>query len=72
MGDTVIPMISGFVELVMRILCALLLPRLIGEWGVYIAEIMAWIGAACLLVCGYYYRIRRFENTLGGKITNAQ
>ena len=40
---------------------ALLLPRLIGEWGVYIAEIMAWIGAAILLIWGYYRRMRLLE-----------
>lgn len=58
LGDTVIPMISGFVELGMRVSAALLLPRLIGEWGVYTAEILAWIGAATLLIWGYYYRMR--------------
>ena len=58
LGDTMIPMISGFVELVMRIGCALLLPRVIGEWGVYWAEVSAWVGAAALLIWGYYYRMR--------------
>jgi len=60
-GDTFIPMISGFIELAMRILCALLLPSLMGEWGVYIAEIMAWVGAAVLLIWGYYRRMRLLE-----------
>lgn len=60
-GDTFIPMISGFVELVMRILCALVLPGLMGEWGVYIAEIAAWGGAAVLLMWGYYRRMRALE-----------
>lgn len=58
MGNTVIPMISGFVELAMRVGAALLLPLLIGEWGVYFAEILAWIGAAILLISGYYREIR--------------
>lgn len=56
LGDTIIPMVSGIVELAMRIGCVLLLPLLIGEWGVYIAEISAWIGAAILLIWGYYHR----------------
>ena len=60
-GDTFIPMVSGFVELVMRILCALVLPGLMGEWGVYIAEIAAWGGAAVLLMWGYYRRMRMLE-----------
>ena len=61
LGDTFVPMLSGAVELVMRVGAALLLPRLIGEWGVYIAEIMAWIGAAILLIWGYYRRMRLLE-----------
>jgi len=61
-GDTFIPMISGFVELAMRILCALFLPAVMGEWGVYTAEIMAWVGAAILLMWGYYRRMRILEN----------
>ena len=64
MGDTFIPMLSGMMELVMRIGCALLLPLIMGEWGVYIAEISAWIGAAVLLVIGYYYRLHRIEKAL--------
>ena len=61
LGDTVSPMISGLVELFMRVATALLLPLLIGEWGVYIAEIMAWIGAAILLMSAYYKRMRYLE-----------
>ena len=61
LGDTVSPMISGIVELLMRVGTALLLPLLIGEWGVYIAEIMAWIGAAILLMSAYYKRMRYLE-----------
>ena len=43
------------VELEVR---TLLLPLLIGEWGVYFAEISAWIGAAIFLIFGYYRRMR--------------
>ena len=64
LGDTFVPMLSGAVELVMRVGAALLLPRLIGEWGVYIAEIMAWIGAAILLIWGYYRRMRLLEGRI--------
>ncbi|MBQ8201897.1 MAG: MATE family efflux transporter [Clostridia bacterium] len=60
-GDTFIPMLSGFMELAMRIGCVLLLPALIGVWGVYVAEIMAWSGAAILLMWGYYRRIRLLQ-----------
>jgi len=63
-GDTFIPMVSGFVELVMRILCAVVLPRLMGDWGIYVSEIAAWGGAAVLLMWGYYRRIHMLENKM--------
>ena len=59
LGDTVVPMASGFVELAFRIGSALLLPVLIGYWGVYLAEITAWIGAGIFLIIGYYRRLKR-------------
>ena len=58
LGDTMIPMLSGFVELALRIGMALLLPLFLREWGVYFAEIAAWIGAAILLMFGYRRRMR--------------
>lgn len=65
LGDTVIPMISGFVELAMRIGCVTILPMFLGEWGVYIAEISAWIGAGAFLMWGYYRRIHILEKEMG-------
>ena len=61
LGDTVIPMASGFVELALRVGTSLLLPVLLGYWGVYIAEIAAWIGAGIFLIIGCYYRLRRIR-----------
>ena len=61
MGDTVIPMISGIVELAMRIAAALALPLVMGESGIYYAEILAWLGAAVLLAAAYYRRMRTLE-----------
>lgn len=71
LGDTVTPMVSGVIELVMRIGNALLLPLLIGEWGVYIAEISAWIGAAVFLIWGYYRRMRLLSVQLGETAVSA-
>ena len=62
LGDTVVPMISGFVELALRIGSALLLPVIIGYWGVYLAEITAWIGAGIFLIIGYYRRLKIIES----------
>jgi len=61
LGDTVIPMLSGFVELALRVGAALLLPMLMGYWGVYIAEIAAWIGAGIFLIAGCYHRLRMIK-----------
>ena len=61
LGDTVIPMISGFVELGMRVGCALLLPLFLGVWGIYTAEIAAWIGAGLLLIISCYRELRRIN-----------
>jgi putative MATE family efflux protein len=68
LGDTLIPMASGVMELIMRVLSALILPKLWGEWGIYLAEILAWIGAAILLIFGYYHRIHQLEKRMGEKV----
>ncbi|MBQ9211454.1 MAG: MATE family efflux transporter [Clostridia bacterium] len=59
LGNTFIPMLSGFVELAMRVGSALLLPRFFGVWGIYTAEIAAWIGAAILLIFSCYRELAR-------------
>ena len=59
MGDTIIPLVSGIAELVMRIGAALLLPRLIGQGGIYFAEILAWLAAELLLMTFFYYRLHK-------------
>lgn len=64
LGDTFVPMISGIVELFMRIGSALLLPLFMGEWGIYLSEIMAWVGAAVLLIWGYYHRVRLLSSRM--------
>ena len=67
LGNTVIPMMSGIAEFVMRTTAALLLPRLIGQEGVFYAEILAWTAAAILLVTAYYINVdilqKKFSNS---------
>ena len=58
LGDTLLPMLSGFAEFLMRIGAALILPIFIGQNGIFFAEIAAWSGAALLLCISYYTRIR--------------
>lgn len=54
MGNTVMPMISGLAEFVMRTGSALLLPGLIGYTGVFWAEVLAWLGADFILLPSYF------------------
>ncbi len=61
MGNTVMPMISGFVELGMRVGSALILPGLIGYQGFFAAEILAWIGADFVLMPSYYVMLRKLK-----------
>lgn len=65
LGDTIMPMVSGIAEFVMRVLAALLLPRLIGQEGIFYAEILAWSGAAVILVIAYYVTMHRFTGKIG-------
>lgn len=60
LGNTIIPMASGMAEFAMRVGCALFLPRLIGQEGIFYAEISAWTGAALLLAASYFYCMRNF------------
>lgn len=59
MGDTLIPLLSGLVELGMRVGMIVLLTSVAGKYGVYVAEVSAWIGAAILLMIAYYWRIAK-------------
>ena len=60
LGNTVIPMVSGIVEFLMRVGAAMLLPLFIGQTGIFYAEISAWSGAALLLAVSYFWLIRKY------------
>ena len=59
MGNTVMPMVSGIAEFVMRTGSALLLPGLIGYTGLFWAEVLAWAGADVILIPSYYRMFRQ-------------
>jgi len=61
MGNTVLPMVSGIAEFVMRAVSALILPRVVGETGIFYAEVLAWLGADVILVASYLVLIRRWK-----------
>lgn len=62
MGNTMIPMYSGIVELIMRVCMALLLSYWLGQNGIYFAEVSAWLGAEVLLMISYYRSMRKLED----------
>lgn len=71
MGNTVLPMASGIAEFVMRALVALLLPGMIGESGIFYAEVTAWAGADVILVCSYFYVLRHTAHKTFGIVQTA-
>lgn len=69
MGNTLMPMISGVVELAMRIIVVFTLPVIMGDSGIFVAEIAAWFGATGLLVIVYYREIRKLLGS--GKVIDS-
>ena len=61
MGNTVLPMVSGIAEFIMRTGGVLLLPALMGENGIFIAEVSAWLGADLILVPSYFITLKRIS-----------
>ena len=53
LGHTLIPTVTGVIELVARVVAAIVLGALIGYLGVALSNPLAWIGAAALLVPAY-------------------
>lgn len=64
MGDTVLPMGSGIAEFVMRTGAALTLPHILGQEGIFYAEVLAWVGADLILITAYYVRIHKLSHNL--------
>lgn len=61
LGNTVVPLASGIAEFIMRVGVALVLPRLIGQNGIFYAEICAWTGAALLLAVSYFAIMGKYQ-----------
>ena len=61
MENTLIPMISGIVELIMRVSVALILPQYIGVYGIYLAEVLAWAAAAAMLYICYHRDLHQLD-----------
>lgn len=64
LGNTVLPMLSGFAEFFMRTGAALLLPKLMGQEGIFYAEISAWAGADVILLFSFAFCIRKIRRSI--------
>lgn len=61
LGNAMIPMISGVLELFMRMGAALILAEIFGFTGIALASPVAWVAASILLGIGYYRNVSNLE-----------
>ena len=59
MGNAVIPMISGFLELFLRTSAAIAVALTGFSYGIFGAEVGAWLGAAILLGVCYFRSVKK-------------
>lgn len=62
MGNTVVPMISGIVEFIMRVGISVIIGYTGYANGIFGAEVMAWIGATVYLYINYRRIIGKRES----------
>lgn len=62
LGHTLIPTVTGIVELTMRVAAAVILGVAFGFVGVALSNPMAWIGAICLLIPAYLRAHRKLAH----------
>lgn len=61
MGQTVLPMVSGISELIMRTSAVLILSKYVGETGIFLAEVLAWAGADVVLITSYIVTMHKIS-----------
>lgn len=59
MGNTLLPMLSGIAEFIMRTSTVLLLPLALGDIGIFFAEPAAWAGADVILIVSWLLLLRK-------------
>lgn len=62
MGIAMIPMFSGVIEFIIRVLSAIYLAEMMGYIGLCLAEPIAWIGSSVFLFGSYLYFVRVLES----------
>ncbi|MGM9582409.1 MAG: MATE family efflux transporter [Phascolarctobacterium sp.] len=61
MGIGLVPMIAGFIELIMRSGAAIILGEYFGYMGVCLASPVAWTCCATFVFCAYHYFVKLLE-----------
>ena len=61
MGNSLLPMVSGIAEFVVRVSCAPLLPLVLGDVGIFYSEVLAWLGADLILIPSWIHVLRKAE-----------
>ena len=67
MGNSIAPMISSIVELLMRIFAAIYLASKFGYVGLCYASPLAWIGGALVVTGGYFWTIKKINRQIHKK-----
>lgn len=62
MGIAMIPMFSGVIEFIIRVLSAIYLAEMMGYIGLCLAEPIAWIGSSVFLFGSYLYFVKVLES----------
>ena len=63
MGNTVLPLVSGIAEFIVRTGGVLLLPAIMGENGIFLSEVSAWMGADLILVPSYFIVLNKLSKS---------
>lgn len=61
LGNGFVPMLTGFIELVMRVLAAMILSKVIGFTGICLANPIAWLAGDLLLIVSYRLTIKKID-----------
>ena len=61
MGNTMVPMVSGILEFVMRVSLSCMVAYSGFQYGIFSAEVLAWWGAATFLMLGYFRCFRKIK-----------
>lgn len=64
LGNSVLPMISGVSECIMRVGCAILIPMFMARTGMFFAEPLAWFAADIILIPSYFWKIGQLRRQM--------